>query len=141
MKNTGKPSEKIFEAFLDRLGKKACYFRLVDASEIVGRTGKVAVSARAQPSDYMVTMNGETFYAEVKSTSSKTSFPFSMIKPSQFAAATKVIAAGGTYRIFIHRLDTDTWYMIPFSHVTEVMDLKKSSIPWADLENRKCFMT
>ena len=138
MKNTGKPSEKLFEAFLDRLGKRACYFRLVDASEITGRTGKVAVSARAQPSDYMVTMDGETFYAEVKSTVSKTSFPFSMIKPAQFAAGTRVTAAGGIYKIFIHRLDTDTWYVIPFRRVLET---KRSSIPWSELENDKCFTT
>lgn len=133
-KNTGKKSEKIFEERLDRYGKDCVYFRLVDASEITGRTGKVAVSARAQPSDYIVTYKGKTAYAEVKSTQNPTSFPFSLLKKTQTAAATMVVAAGGDYYVFAHNLLTDQWYRFPYSLVQRTQASGKQSIPWGELE-------
>ena len=133
-KNTGKKSEQIFEESIDRLGKSAVYFRLVDAAEIRGRTGKVATSARAQPSDYIVTAYGVTFYAEVKSTQNATSFPFSLLKKSQTAAATMILAAGGEYMVFAHNLLTDRWYRFPYSFVQQTQASGRQSIPWTELE-------
>jgi len=134
-KNTGKPSEKFFEGVLDSLGKRASYFRLVDASEITGRTGKIAESARAQPSDYIVTLDGTTFYAEVKSTQNKTSFPFSLLKPAQWAAGVVVTGARGIYKVYVHNLNTDRWYVVPFTLIKQVKDAGKASIPWEQLKD------
>lgn len=131
-KNTGHPSEKAFEARWNQLGKKAVFFKLVDAAEIRGRSGKIATSARAQPSDYILTFAKKTVYAEVKSTINKTSFSFSLLKSSQTSAATRILAAGGEYSIFIHALATDDWYVIPYQLV---MYTKKGSLKWTELRN------
>lgn len=132
-KNTGKPSEKQFEARLNSMGKVAAHFRLVDASEITGRTGKIAISARAQPADYVIVMDGKTTLAEVKSTANPTSFPFSMIKQAQWIAGTLTMTAGGAYLVFIHRLTTDEWYKVPFEVIWRAKQTNKSSFKWAEL--------
>ena len=133
-KNTGKPSEKIFESSLDRLGKRAVYFRLVDASEIKGRTGVISSSVRSQPSDYIVVVDGKTSFAEVKSTQNPTSFPFSLLKRTQSAAAEMITAAGGDYHIYVHNLNSNRWYRFPYSVIEATRAAGKQSIPWSNLE-------
>lgn len=135
-KNTGKPSETFFENVWQRLGKRAYCYRIADAAEVRGRTGKIGMT-RATPSDYIVTFAGETFYAEVKSTQEKTSFPFALLKKGQQAAGPQVIAAGGGYFVFAHNLNTDSWYRIPFAVITAVKDAGRSSIPWSEMETLK----
>ena len=86
-KNTGTKSQDEWLDVHRRLGKKAHVHRLVDAAEIRGKTGRVAVAASAQPSDYIRTFEGVTAYCEVKSTQSVASFPFSMLEEGQNAHA------------------------------------------------------
>lgn len=134
-KNTGKPSETFFESVWQRLGKRAYCYRIADAAEVRGRTGKIGLT-RATPSDYIVTYNG-TFYAEVKSTQNPTSFPFSLLKKGQSAAAPQVVTAGGGYFVFAHNLTTNTWYRIPYEVIRAVKDVGKASIPWSEMETLK----
>lgn len=133
-KNTGKPSESFFEGVWDAIGKRAYYYRIPDAAELYGRNKKQILNVRPTPSDYVVTYGGSTFYAEVKSTQNKTSFPFSLLKVGQKAAGRQVIAAGGDYFVFAHNLTTDTWYEIPYRVVRAVEEVGSSSIPWTELE-------
>lgn len=132
-KNTGKPSEEAFEEHLDRMGKRSYYYRCVDAAEVRGRTGKIGFT-RPAPSDYVVTHNGVTFYAEVKSTQHPTAFQFSLLRTVQSGIAKQVLAAGGGYWVFLHHLPTNIWYRIPYQFIQSVKDLGKSSVPWANLE-------
>lgn len=131
MRNTGKSSEKIWEDAHTRRGKRAFFTRLVDASEIRGRTGKVATSARSQPSDYILTVDGVMSYAEVKSTGHKTAFPFNLLKPVQVSAAKQVIAAGGNYDVYVHSLHLDQWFRIPMNIILSA-DVR--SFNWSDLQ-------
>ncbi len=131
-KNNGKPSEDIFEQHWNRLGKLAYCYRVADAAEVRGRTGRIGLT-RATPSDYIVT-HGTTFYAEVKSTLNKTSFPFSLLKKGQSAAAPQVNSAGGEYYVFVHNLTTNQWFRIPYQVIRAVKELGKESIPWSELE-------
>lgn len=135
-KNTGKPSETFFENVWLRLGKRAFSYRIADAAEIRGRTGNIGTT-RATPSDYIVTFDGSTFYAEVKSTQEKTSFPFSLLKKGQKAAAPQVVTAGGGYFVFVHNLSTNTWYRVPYAVIQAVKDIGRSSIPWSEMETLK----
>ncbi|WP_454287288.1 hypothetical protein [Rhizobium arsenicireducens] len=135
-KNTGKPSEEAFEAAWNRIGKRAYFYRIPDAAEHYGRAGKI-IHARPTPSDYILTVDGLTAYAEVKSTQNRTSLPFSLLKKGQTVAGRQVLAAGGVYLIFAHNLLTDTWYRIPFEVVRAVEALGKASLPWTELENFK----
>lgn len=131
-KNTGKPSEREFEAHFDRKGKQAFYYRIPDAAEVYGRVGSIGLT-RPAPSDYVLVFDGVTSFAEVKSTQSKTSFPFSILRTPQSAAAKQVLAAGGTYDVYLHDLTHNHWFKIPYSHIQSVKDAGKASIPWADL--------
>jgi len=72
VKNTGTDSEDDFELRIKRAyGKRAFIYRVTDSKEVRGRSGKAAFT-KAQPSDYIVTIEGKMFYAEVKSSNNKT---------------------------------------------------------------------
>lgn len=132
-RNTGKPSETEFQNHWRRLGKRAFCFRLADAAEISGRAGKV-VAARAQPSDYIVTFDGVTTFAEVKSTIDPLKFPFSLLKPAQIAFATFTVAAKGEYPVYVHSLHLGRWFRVPYQLILETRAAGKASLPWTALE-------
>ena len=132
MSNTGTSSEKVFEAKFKSLGKRAFVYRFPDMKEVRGRTKNGAVWMRKQPSDYLVTENGVMYYAEVKSSEAKISFPFSNIKAYQIGAARQQMAASGLYFFFLHRLDTGDWYKVP---AELILNSDKSSVRWADLDS------
>lgn len=131
-KNTGKSSENLFQGHFDKLGKRATYDRLLDAADVRGATGRIGYTP-SQPSDYILTIDGITSYAEVKSTSHKTCFPFDLLRKTQSARAAIILAAGGVYDIYLHRIPTGDWYVIPYQVVQAVKDRGRSSIPWVDL--------
>jgi penicillin-binding protein-related factor A (putative recombinase) len=131
MKNSGKPSEQIFEDYFASLGKRAYLHRLVDAAEVRGRTGKIG-QVRSAPADYIVTCDGQTFYAEVKSTIHKTRFAFSLLRTSQTAAAKQVLAAGGDYFVYIHSIVRNEWFRVPYKSLKSLQP-EASSIKWCDL--------
>ncbi len=133
MKNTGKPSEKIFEQRLALLGKRAYFYRIKDAATIKGLTGKVG-NVGASPSDYFIVLDGKTSFAEVKSTQEKTSFPFSLLKKGQVAHGIQINNAGGNYYVYIHNLNSDKWYRVPFGLIEASRNLGKSSLTWESLQ-------
>lgn len=113
MKNTGAPSEQQFEdLMLATYGKRVYCYRIPDAKDAYGLNGH-AVITEPRPSDYIVTANGDMFYAEVKSTVSKTHAVFKLRK-GQTAAITRQIAAGGKYFVFVHSIHHGKWYKLPF---------------------------
>lgn len=126
-----KDAESEFESFFAPFGKRAHVQRLTDTAFVRGTTGRAASFKDAQPSDYIITLEGTTFYAEVKSTQSEPSFPFSLIKKSQWAAARMVTAAGGHYRFYIRRESTKRWYVVPA--VVFITHTAKS-IRWHEIE-------
>lgn len=134
-KNSGKASEKQWEEHFDRKGKVAFYHRLVDASEIRGRTGVVGRSVRKSPADYILTTRGENVYAEVKSTENKTSFPFNMI--SQASTAKQIQTAGGPYVVYVHALEHDQWYRIPYNVIEACKAAGRASLKWEEIETLK----
>lgn len=135
-KNTGKSSEQKWEDHFTALGKSAFYYRVVDAAEVRGRTGKIGF-IRPAPSDYVLVHMGRMSFAEVKSTQSKTSFPFSILRVTQSAMAKMVLAAGGVYEVYLHNILTDEWYKIPYQVIESVKESGHSSIPWSKLQDFK----
>lgn len=134
MSGKGKASERMFEDIFKKLGKRAFVYRFPDKAEVRGRTQNGAVWMRKQPSDYLVTENGVTYYAEVKSSQQKTSFPFSKIQPYQKGSARRQVAAGGLYFFFLHNLTTGDWYKVP---AEVILNSDKSSVRWADVDSYK----
>lgn len=131
-KNTGKPSEETFDKFWAKLGKKAFVFKFTDASEARGMN-KRTVNIKAQPSDRLITFQGVTWYAEVKSTIDEKRFNFSLLRTTQGSYAAQVEAAGGMYLVYIHSIATDIWYCVPYSTIRWAKENNKSSFTWQEL--------
>jgi penicillin-binding protein-related factor A (putative recombinase) len=132
-KNTGKPSEASFESKLDALGKRAYYYRIKDAAAIRAITGVIGY-ADETPSDYIIVINGTVEFAEVKSTVDPVRFTMSQMTKGQNAHGVRILAAGGGYNVYIHRLATDQWYCVALSVMQMFKAQGYSSLKWEDLE-------
>ena len=135
-KQAWQTAEDEFEQHWKQFGKSAWVHRFADAAELKGRTGAVG-KVRPQPSDYLVVFNGSTIFCEVKSTTNPTSFPFSLLRTTQSAAARMVRAAGGEYNVYVKALATNTWYVVPYRLIDMTKEMGKASLPWKLLEGCK----
>lgn len=108
MKNDGTAAEKAFETLIaaDDL------YRFPDKKALTGLNGGRPVGDFPKPSDYLVTKAGATFYAEVKSIQSTTSFPFADIRPSQSAKALSMARVGGRFDFFIFSYGLGQWFIM-----------------------------
>lgn len=123
-------AEKEFEGFYRKKGNYLYAFE--DTREALRTGGSRRVFTKARPSDYLVTSEGVTFFAEVKYCSNATSFPFSNIAPEQFAAALQCTMAKGLYLFFIKSSITNLWYKVPASVILELWETQRS-IKWTEL--------
>lgn len=131
IKNTGKPSEKIFLENLDGL-----VFRLRDKADLVGLNGGKNIAAFGNPSDYIIAMNGTLYFAEVKSTVNTSSFSLSSFTPAQKSAISRLYKRGEgyLYKIYVHNLVTDSWYILNGDQFyTTVVLEKRKSIKWENM--------
>lgn len=130
--NTGKTSEAFFQSQISGL-----VFRLRDKADLVGLNKGKNVAAFGNPSDYfLVGGNFGNCLAEVKSTISKTSFSLLGFTPAQRAAMARCHKAGygSSYKIFIHSLDKDLWYLMTATdYYNAIMIEKRKSIKWENL--------
>lgn len=131
MKNTGRPSEDIFDSAWFRLGKAAHVFQFTDAAKATGRNQRVTYIP-PQPCDRLITFEGETFFAEVKSTVDKNRFHASLIRATQRGFAGQILAAGGRYDIFVHSIAHDRWYRVPYQALE--VTTGRASMTWAELQ-------
>lgn len=131
-RNSGKPSEDSFEALIKSEDPNAFIFRITDSAEVRGRAG--AGWTKAQPADYVVTIRGKTFFAEAKSSSNKTSFPFANITKEQLGYAKLQEKAGGAYYFFLHSLSTNSWFMVPAGVIIAAIKAGKRSFKWSELK-------
>lgn len=140
-KNTGKPSEREFENTLEFIYGKAVHIvEFYDAAYLHG-LNKRAVIAPEQPADRLVTANGQTFFAEIKSVLDGTAFPFSIIKTNQLVAAKKQMLSGGLYFFFVHNLATDTFYIVPAAEVFATIEAGKKSLKWSEMTIWQLYQT
>ena len=112
MKNTGKSSEEIFEGNMTALG--AHVYRFEDHADVNKQRLRTRIVS-SKPSDFIVTLNGHTSYAEVKSILESPRFDFSRIEKRQWREATKVTKAGGQYFFYLHFINIDGWFQVPAS--------------------------
>lgn len=133
-RNSGKSYEQDFEEFWHHQGKSVFLHRVTDQAEVVGRSDRRAgIRVKKQPSDYILTEGGRMMYAEVKSCSGLTSFPFSQFEDGQRAAMLRQTAAGGIYDVFVYSIAKMRWYRIPAGVILSVWKTRKS-IPWDEME-------
>jgi penicillin-binding protein-related factor A (putative recombinase) len=139
-RNTGKPTEEVFEQSISRLGKAGYFYRITDASAVRGLTGVIG-HMPATPADYIICVHGTLEFAEVKSTKDETAFRFSLLKKGQKNHGRMIVASGGLYRVYVRRLADDTWFRIPMRSIIAVQDAGKQSIPWEQMERFKWQLT
>ena len=137
MKNTGRPSEDIFDQHWMLLGKRAYVHVFTDSAEVRGMNKK-QVMVKAQPADRLVVLDGLMFLAEVKSSvASHDRFDFKLLQAGQSRAAAMVLAAGGEYLIYYHHLSTNEWFRFSYSEVKTAKEAGASSIPLAQLREQR----
>lgn len=107
-----KISQDLFEKQGLALGKSCFIHRFFDNSDLMNRGNRGHASLPRSPSDYLVTMKGMTFYAEVKGTE-KYQLPLSRIEPAQWGAMQKVSYAHGRYFVFVYQIIEKKWEVIP----------------------------
>ena len=134
-KSSWKSAEDEFVESFEKMGKSAFVHRLSDTAAAKAIAGKRAFTV-AQPSDFIVTIPGSTFYAEVKSTKDPDAFHFSNIRKAQMAASRRVVKAGGTYLFFIKAILEMQWFCVP-AEVVHATEKDKKHLTWQELEPYK----
>ena len=132
-------AEDDFQEHWRQFGKHAYCFAFHDTREAMGATGSRRVYTSEQPADFLVTFDGQTFFAEVKSSQNATSFPLADLRASQTSTSIVVEAAGGQYFFFLKNETEGRWYQIP-GHV--LVSLRKAgikSVKWGDLKQFEVF--
>lgn len=113
------------QAFWDhcRSFGKACFIhRFEDNAEINGknfhniRQGRLI--SNEQPADFLVTLDGQTFFAEIKGTINAKGISTGLFKDVQLNTAQKQEAAGGVYWFFIFSHTMQKWYRLKREDVT-----------------------
>lgn len=132
MTNTGKEAEKAFLERIQRAGQTVVE-RLWDASDLRGLNNGRHINDFKKPSDFIVTQDGNTFYAEVKSVQSATSFPFANLEDGQRSAALRQAAVGGTYRFFLFSYGLGQWFVMEAEVFAAAIAANKSSIKFNNL--------
>lgn len=130
-----KKAEKDFEGHFAQHGKGAFVHRLTDTATAKATAGNRAFIVK-QPSDYHVVVGGQSFYAEVKSSSDRTSFHFSNVQKGQLAASRRIEAAGGAYFFFIKSEERNQWFRLPATVIHTTLREKKS-LRWDQMEAYK----
>lgn len=127
-------AQKQFESFWP-LKSHHCY-AFEDTREAMGASGSRKVFTKARPSDYLVTAEGITFFAEVKSSQDEVSFSLNNIRKAQWQCSIQITYAGGNYDFFIRREQIGQWYRVPAKVMIETFKIKKS-LKWTELEPYK----
>lgn len=127
-KNDGSKSEEIFK---ERMAHTFLY-KLTDTKSIKKTAGLKAFSSPV-PADFIVLLGGGLTFAEVKSSSNKTSFSLDSFRPAQLSAMVKLKALGGNYTVFVHNIVTDKWYELTGSLVVDLIKQGNKSIKWGDM--------
>jgi penicillin-binding protein-related factor A (putative recombinase) len=128
--NDGTAAEEAFETLI----AADVLYRFPDQKMLRGLNNGRAVGAFRQPSDYLVTKARETWYCEVKSTQSATSFSFADIQPSQKAMALKQARVGGRYDFIIFSFGLGEWFLMPCQQFATAIEGGAKSIKFTELQ-------
>lgn len=124
-------AEEEFESFFP--GKRSFVYAFEDTREAQKTGGSRRIFTKARPSDYLVTHEGVTFFAEVKLTEDPVRFSFgSAIRKEQWASAVRATMAGGDYFFFVKSHAHQKWYRIPATFLIHLFDTQKS-LKWEEI--------
>jgi len=133
MKNDGKDAERFFEKYWETIGHVE---RFRDLKDLRGLNGGKTLKDFPKPSDYVVSSPSHPLhFAEVKSTTSGSSFSFGKIQPGQSAAAKKAAARGAkdSYLFYIFCYPLGQWFIMSGQEYVEALDAGKRSVKFSEL--------
>lgn len=133
-KNDGTSSQDEFVKRMEAQPKTKV-FRNRDKKDLMGLNRGRKVGTFPLPADFTVARQGELFYAEVKSTSSTTSFPYGNIEPGQRSAAIMCAACGAPYWFFIQRMSDGAWFQLSGTQFASDIKAGKKSRKFEELEH------
>ena len=131
-----KKAEQDFVNHFKAMGKRASCHRLVDTAMAKALGGKNAFMPE-QPSDYIIVLDSQTFFAEVKHTVDEDRFHFSNIRKGQMVASRKIVKAGGLYFLFIKSAHLNQWFCVPAHVVHMAKEERRGSLTWTEMEPYK----
>lgn len=105
-----------------------------DKKDLMGLNRGRKVATFALPSDYIIYCPDGPILAEVKSTSSTTSFPYANIEPGQRAAAGFSAACGSKYFFFIQRMSDGAWFQLSGAQFAADIKAGKKSRKFEELD-------
>ena len=132
MKNDGKEAERSFVAYWTAQGHIE---RLRDRKDLIALNGGRTLLDFKKPSDYLVSgPDVPLHYAEVKSCSGATSFPFGQIEDGQSAAAQKEYLKGSqSYIFYIFSYAKGRWYTMNCAQYCHQLKMGRRSIKFEEL--------
>lgn len=125
-----KPLSKLCEDAVERYfnrNKSTVCTRFADTHDTFQGRGH-GVTLSAKPSDFIITDNGTTFYAEVKSTASQEGITKKLFD-QQAARRDRLLKAGADYLYFVYSAHLGKWYVIPATII-----VRNPNEKWEDLE-------
>lgn len=131
-KNDGTAAEDAFEAYWNARGHLE---RFPDKKDLMGLNKGRRVADFPKPSDYLVSAPDRALhYAEVKSTTHKTRFAFSKIRPKQSASALMSVARGdNNYVFYIFSYHLGRWFTMPATQYARILDTGARSVLFTEL--------
>lgn len=132
-KNDGTSSQDEFESRVNALPQHRVH-RMRDKKDLMGLNRGRRVATFALPSDYIIYCPDGPILAEVKSTSSTTSFPYANIEPGQRAAAGFSAACGSKYFFFIQRMSDGAWFQLSGAQFIADIKAGKKSRKFEELD-------
>jgi hypothetical protein len=121
--------EKIVYDYFNSKGKKSICIRFQDTLDASKRVdgyrynpAKLVVMDK-NPSDFIITDNGETYYAEVKHTQNTSHISSSLLRQQKMYRE-RILACGGKYMYYIYAEDIHQWYAIPGEFFVDKGDVK-----------------
>jgi hypothetical protein len=132
LKNDGKEAERGFVSYWTGRGHIQ---RLRDKKDLMAINGGRLVADFKKPSDFLISAPGVPLhYAEVKSCSGATSFPFSQIEDGQSSAAQQEYLKGSqSYIFYIFSYAKGQWYTMNCAQYAHQLKTGRRSIKFEEL--------
>ena len=125
--------EKVIYDYFNNKSKESVCVRFQDTLDASKKSGLFSknsprlIPMERNPSDFMITDNGDTYYAEVKHTENTTYITSSLLS-EQKMFRDRILKAGGKYIYYIYADNIHQWYAIPGQVFKD-----RSNVKWKEL--------
>lgn len=131
--NDGKAAEAEFEARFNAQPRTIVY-RIPDLRDLVGLNGGKRLTDYAKPSDYIVSQEDRTWFAEVKSTHNVTRLSYACLQKGQRAMCLKQAKIGGKWDLHVFGYVPGQWFIVDCQRIAADIKAGVASIAFKDMQ-------